>query len=245
VITPRSLASNWVKEEYYRALSLSTTKQLQLIPILLHDAEFPGFLSGKHYIDFRDDNNYDSKIDSIIWPGITGKWFMGLLAENAHNLFAWNKLENTLLEMGIPASGFQRRMSFQPICDLRDLISKKDNYVRFVLDDITRTALFVDPFNYWPDNQSTRKTSIDLIKSEIQAIFDIRELTINLKNEIVFVLYHHPDAFSNVKTHLDDATTKRLNHYFSLSADFSDGGFKERIREVWNKVQKDFLRTDS
>ena len=47
VVTPESLSSGWVEEEYSRAVALSATKRLKLIPILLRDAESPGFLAGR------------------------------------------------------------------------------------------------------------------------------------------------------------------------------------------------------
>lgn len=59
VVSPRSMASTWVREEYYRALSLSQGKGLQLIPLLLETAELPGFLSGREYVDFRIDQSFE------------------------------------------------------------------------------------------------------------------------------------------------------------------------------------------
>ena len=73
VITPESLTSNWVREEYYRALSLVNEDNLHLIPILLEKAELPGFLKGRQYIDFTDENAYEYNVDRLVWPGITGK----------------------------------------------------------------------------------------------------------------------------------------------------------------------------
>ncbi len=52
VVSPNSTHSGWVKEEYHRALVLH--EQVRLIPILLRDAELPGFLTSRKWIDFRD-----------------------------------------------------------------------------------------------------------------------------------------------------------------------------------------------
>jgi hypothetical protein len=41
VVTPASVSSGWVREEYFRALSLTKKSGLQLIPILLKDTEMP------------------------------------------------------------------------------------------------------------------------------------------------------------------------------------------------------------
>src|SRR5678815_2948406 len=73
VVTPKSVTSGWVREEYYRALSLSQDRGLQLIPLLLEDAELPGFLAGRQYIDFRSAGSYALHVDRLVWPGITGK----------------------------------------------------------------------------------------------------------------------------------------------------------------------------
>src|SRR5215204_3461725 len=52
VISPDAMRSGWVKAEYYRALSLSTNSNLQLIPVLYRDAQIPGFLSDRSWVDF-------------------------------------------------------------------------------------------------------------------------------------------------------------------------------------------------
>lgn len=70
VITKKSMASGWVKEEFYRALSLSKARHLHLIPILVEEARLPGFLGTRHYVDFRSNKNFDRRVDELIWPGI-------------------------------------------------------------------------------------------------------------------------------------------------------------------------------
>jgi hypothetical protein len=47
VVSPEAIDSGWVEEEYYRALTLAKNKQtpLQIIPVILRDAELPGFFS--------------------------------------------------------------------------------------------------------------------------------------------------------------------------------------------------------
>ena len=70
VISPESLKSGWVKEEYYRALNLHQ-KSLQIIPVLLEGVEVPGFLSTRNWIDFRNEDEYSEKLWYLVW-GITG-----------------------------------------------------------------------------------------------------------------------------------------------------------------------------
>jgi hypothetical protein len=73
IISPQAINSGWVKEEYYRALSLSKDKQhpLQLIPVILREAEVPGFFKSRIWIDFRDESKYSEKVWRLVW-GILG-----------------------------------------------------------------------------------------------------------------------------------------------------------------------------
>jgi tetratricopeptide (TPR) repeat protein len=74
VISPASLASGWVKEEYNRAVTLAQGKdhRLQLIPVLLHTAGLPGFLESRSGVDFCDDGQYAENVWRLAW-GITGE----------------------------------------------------------------------------------------------------------------------------------------------------------------------------
>ena len=74
VVSPEAIKSGWVKEEYYRALSLAKTKQaaLQLIPVILRGAGPPGFLQSRNWVDFRDETTYARRVWTLVW-GITGK----------------------------------------------------------------------------------------------------------------------------------------------------------------------------
>jgi hypothetical protein len=73
IVTPASMRSNWVREEYYSALSLANEGELQLIPILVEQAPLPAFLKGRQYVDFTDSRRYDRNVDRLVWPGITGR----------------------------------------------------------------------------------------------------------------------------------------------------------------------------
>ena len=66
------MRSGWVREEYHRALSLATHGELQLIPILYKNAEIPGFLSNRSWVDFQNNEDYDENVKRLIW-GITGR----------------------------------------------------------------------------------------------------------------------------------------------------------------------------
>jgi hypothetical protein len=74
IVSPESMVSGWVREEYSRALSLSQEKNppLQLIPVILREAKLPGFLANRNWVDFRDESAFDENLEKLIW-GITGK----------------------------------------------------------------------------------------------------------------------------------------------------------------------------
>ena len=74
IVSPESLASSWVEEEYYRALSLATSKRhnLRLIPVLLRRANLPGFLSSRHWIECHEGVTLDHVAQQLIW-GISGR----------------------------------------------------------------------------------------------------------------------------------------------------------------------------
>lgn len=70
IISPESMKSGWVEAEYYRALNLATSGDLQLIPVLYKKAEIPGFLSDRSWVDFSDDSDYANQVKRLVW-GIT------------------------------------------------------------------------------------------------------------------------------------------------------------------------------
>lgn len=74
VVSPESMASGWVGEEYSRAVALAQRKDrpLQLIPVLLRTAELPGFLASRSWVDFRDPSGHADNVWRLVW-GITGE----------------------------------------------------------------------------------------------------------------------------------------------------------------------------
>ena len=71
VVSPESMRSGWVMEEYSRAIGLARPKSLQVIPVLLRTAELPGFLANRSWVDFREPSEYATAVWRLVW-GITG-----------------------------------------------------------------------------------------------------------------------------------------------------------------------------
>ena len=67
IVSPESLASGWVQEEYNTALVLihKSPMPVPLIPVLLRTAELPPFLSTREFADFRDESAFDAALDRL------------------------------------------------------------------------------------------------------------------------------------------------------------------------------------
>jgi glycogen(starch) synthase len=75
VISPQSLASGWVREEYNSAIALSHqggAKALRLIPVLLNTVDLPPFLASRQWVDFRDEVTYNRSIEALV-AGVKGQ----------------------------------------------------------------------------------------------------------------------------------------------------------------------------
>ena len=68
VLSPGSVASRWVEEEYHLALA----RGCHVLAAVIDDVEPPGFLAGRTWVDFRDDAQFAASLDHLIF-GITGK----------------------------------------------------------------------------------------------------------------------------------------------------------------------------
>jgi len=68
LITPSSMESGWVEEEYTTAISRTKdiTNPMRVIPVLVSNAQLPAFLSNRLWIDLRDDSNFEEQINVLI-----------------------------------------------------------------------------------------------------------------------------------------------------------------------------------
>ena len=74
VVSPGSLRSAWVREEYDQAVIRSNREpgRFRLIPVLIGDAEPPPFLGSRDWVDFRDPATFAQSVDQLVF-GITGR----------------------------------------------------------------------------------------------------------------------------------------------------------------------------
>ena|SRR5579884_2098095 len=66
IVSPEAIKSDWVREEYHRALNLTHNKRLQLIPVILRRAELPGFLANRSWVDFSDESAFNENLERLI-----------------------------------------------------------------------------------------------------------------------------------------------------------------------------------
>jgi hypothetical protein len=67
VLSPGSVASTWVEEEFNLALA----RRCRVIGVLIDDVEPPGFLEGRTWVDFRDESQFAASLDQLVF-GIRG-----------------------------------------------------------------------------------------------------------------------------------------------------------------------------
>lgn len=67
VLSPRSVASAWVKQELEQAMATQLeSHQIKVLPILIEKCTIPGFLKGKMYADFTRSDSYDESFRRIL-----------------------------------------------------------------------------------------------------------------------------------------------------------------------------------
>lgn len=224
--TSESIESNWVKNEYYRALSLSTAGELQLIPLLFGHAELPGFLKDRTWINFQD-GEYQRNVDKLVWPGITGRQ-VAFVSVSPGPGFAWSDLAEHLSRLGCK------------VVEGEDIDRAPSRIQRYVAGRAVRIVVVVDIFEGWPASRYTRNTP----SQYIDFIFRMRQATKGTPEEIVFLLYHHSSAFEHADHDLSPDQRKRLAHYFVLHSDLSSGQREGELKSLWIRIQQELLNAE-
>ncbi len=125
IVSPESIKSKWVEDEYSHALHISNSQQssLQVIPVILRDAELPGFLSNRRWVDFRDEASYSKSVYELVW---------GITDERPNNVIELSsptplKTELTICFIGKTGSGKSTLINaFYNWCLGIDGVEKKD-----------------------------------------------------------------------------------------------------------------------
>jgi hypothetical protein len=229
VVTPESLASGWVADEYSRAVTLSNQGQLQLIPVVLRDAKLPGFLSNRQHVDFRDPSAFDQAVDRLIWPGITGKRIIWYPVFGVHRSERWKRLFAVAREEGIEF-------------DQGEDIHRSRGFIEPLLANTAKRLVLV--FDIFEERPAASRLWRNTTSEYIDTILDYRERTKNAPNEVVFLLYNQKNAWEHVEDvrSLPGELVQRFKHYFTLHQDLpNDQLFRQQLREIWNRIQRDLM----
>jgi hypothetical protein len=226
IVTPDSVASNWVKNEYYRALSLSTAGELQLIPLLFSPAEMPGFLKDRNWINFYT-GDFEQCVDTLIWPGITGRQVLFVSIYPGHG-FSWKALEEDLTELGCK------------VAEGEDIDRAAYRIPRHMSQAAVRIVAVIDIFESWPKKSLRRNSPSEYV----EFIFNMRNATKGTSDEIVFLLYNNSKAFDDAEHDLSPEQLKRLAHYFTLYSDAPAKKRKQELRTLWLRIQQELLNTE-
>jgi TIR domain len=68
IVSPDSMRSPWVREEYAAMLARAVAGRQRLIPVLLDDVELPPFLATRVWVDFRgaDGPEYERRVHDLV-----------------------------------------------------------------------------------------------------------------------------------------------------------------------------------
>lgn len=247
IVTPESLRSNWVREEYYRALTLVNEDSLQLIPIILEKAELPGFLKGRQFVDFSDDDYYEKNVDRLVWPGITGKrivitWVLpGEVDErynkstchsHQHYRYEHNSLLYKLVkEIGVEVAQVSLNLESSQWYRLAN---------RRSWHSPARHIIFINPL----EDDLDPHLHCYPPKKYIDFIFKLRELTRNTEDEVAFVLQHKRSGLESSKG-INAKTLKRLKHYFVIYNDEPEDVAIQSLQSLWLEAQRLLLNSET
>jgi hypothetical protein len=233
VVTPESLTSGWIADEYSRAVALANEGRLHLIPVVLRDAKLPGFLSTRQHIDFRNSSAFDQAVDRLVWPGITGKRIIWYPVFGVYHSERWRRLFRVAQEEGI---------KFQTGED----IHRSEWFIEPLLEDTSKRLVLV--FDIFEERPAASELWRNTTEQYIEVILNYRERTKNKPNEVIFLFYHQPDAWERVADvgSLRGELVQRFKHYFTLNQDLPDDQlFRQKLRDVWNRIQRDLMLAET
>lgn len=230
IVTPNSVKSKWVQEEYYRALSLSKSNGTNVVPCILQSTEIPGFLSSRQYLDFTDDTQYERSVDRLVCPGITGKWIH--VESFTHNIYPldWEPLsECSERELGF---GMRGGLSCSR---MGEFVSRK------------RCGEDVREYGIAPGDKNHSVVVLDMtcheVYDSVEFILECRNSNDGVYDEIVFVFYH-PRGFLSTPgaSSMSEDLLERFSHYYIIEKSSDISTLQRNVRRAWNSVIQDFVR---
>jgi SAM-dependent methyltransferase len=175
VVSPEAINSGWVKEEYCRAVVLTVEgeQSRRIIPVLLRNAELPGFLKTRQWVDFRDDDKFKESMRKLIW-GIKGEWQdITSLVPEGHVM----PLEQIMLQAkeSLIVCGHTLDKFAQDINVKKALVAQfahGTNVTLVLLNPFSRYSQAHEPFHILESHGSARQQILDTIDI-LKNLFDV------------------------------------------------------------------------
>jgi hypothetical protein len=176
-------------------------------------------------------------VERLIWPGLTGKKIV-FSAIHGRGSFSWKVLADV-----IEKAGFDIHASIyveSAVMEIPTLLERRN-----------RVVAVVDLFEDWPKRDPIKKPSF-----YAETILKLRNATKGTADEVVFILYQHPDAFSNASHDLPNDLVKQFQRYFQIQKTFDDSSHNPEItaegketltrnfKDTLYKVERLLLRTE-
>jgi len=231
IVTPQSMKSKWVQEEFSRALSLANKGKINIIPCVLQQAKIPGFLSSRHYIDFTDESLFDRNIDKLVFPGITGKT---IHVES----FTYGVRRSDWLDL---QKGFYDVLGNPYISGLSPSRMSEWTHYKKHPNNYPTPISFLNHEGY----------TVVVIDMTLHGVLDSAEFILECRNSkeselnnIVFVFYHPPDFFKSSELNLPEDLKNRFSHYYVIEKTLDIDTLKQNMRTIWNSVMQDLMRNE-
>ena len=197
----------------------------KIIPLLFHDATLPPDLEKRQRIDFRTDSDFARGVTKLVWPGITGKRVV-FVAVHPGNTSPWEDLDSELEELGLT-------------CIPGEDIDRAGRRLKEYFGT-SRVVAVVDLFEDWP--QATRRRNTP--QQYAEWIRKFRERTMETPDKVVFLLYHHSEAWGVAENHLDESTDLELRRFCTVHQDVSRADLRKGLQTAWFKIQRDLLEAE-
>jgi hypothetical protein len=230
VLTNNSLKSKWVSREYEYARDLLNRGEMRIIPLLFETVDLPDGLSLHSVIDFRAERKWTANLNSLVFPGITGKrlevWMV-----NQEWKPVWRLLE-------------ERLTTEQGISTIRggDVLREWYNGQLFPAErSQDRVVVVVNLFGGWAADEWR-------LKESLRFLFEVRERTRAKSNEVVFVLFHDPADmranYAKLQQYVEQSKIERLRLYFQIDMTLDPDKLNSEIDVTWNKVLQELMKVE-
>jgi hypothetical protein len=230
IVTPNSMKSAWVREEYYRAFLLSSSSDKSVIPCILQSTEVPGFLANRQYLDFTDETKYEHCVDRLVCPGITRKWIH--VESFTHNIHGpeWDQLSECFAsELGIGVGGGLS-------------CGRIGEFVHFKRrgEDVSRYGIAPGDTNHSVVILDRTRHGVDCC---VEFILECRNSKDGVYEHIVFVFYHpHGFLSSPEASGMSKQLRCRFSHYYVIEKSNDMPTLRRNVRRAWNGVLQDLVR---